>query len=223
MKINYLHKIKLFYNNMDNLNFTFSSNWRKIDGYEHYLINRNGDILSFSTKKDGSVKIKQLKQNIHQNGYVMVCLREDKRTRVEQLGRLVLSTFSPVDDWENLDCDHIDNDPSNNKLENLQWLTHSENMLKRTDNGLTGNKRNHPIVIFFSDGTYKFYNSRKECCEELNVSNSTLNHLLYPEGKSKNIKKKYTGKSTRFGISACFFTDEIPDEWKEKIENEDKE
>ena len=66
---------------MDNLNFTFSSNWRKIDGYEHYLINRNGDILSFSTKKDGSVKIKQLKQNIHQNGYVMVCLREDKRTR----------------------------------------------------------------------------------------------------------------------------------------------
>lgn len=41
--------------------------------------------------------------------------------------RLVLETFvgPPPDGCE---CDHIDRDPSNNKLENLRWVTHYENM-----------------------------------------------------------------------------------------------
>lgn len=41
--------------------------------------------------------------------------------------RLVLETFlGPAPDG--CECDHYDRDPSNNKLENLRWVTHYENM-----------------------------------------------------------------------------------------------
>lgn len=41
--------------------------------------------------------------------------------------RLVLETFVGPAPPE-CECDHIDRDPSNNRIENLRWVTHFENM-----------------------------------------------------------------------------------------------
>ena len=41
--------------------------------------------------------------------------------------RLVMETFSPTND-ETLEVNHIDHDKTNNNLENLEWVTHGENM-----------------------------------------------------------------------------------------------
>jgi len=43
--------------------------------------------------------------------------------------RLILITFK----WfkSNLECNHIDWDRSNSRLDNLEWVTHSENMIHR--------------------------------------------------------------------------------------------
>lgn len=52
-----------------------SDEWMPIPGYDHYLISKAGQILSFSKDKKGKVNVNQMVTNkVHQNGYCMVCL-----------------------------------------------------------------------------------------------------------------------------------------------------
>lgn len=44
------------------------------------------------------------------------------------LGRLVLDAWNPTENEESFDVDHVDNNPFNNQLKNLRWLSHRENV-----------------------------------------------------------------------------------------------
>lgn len=46
--------------------------------------------------------------------------------------RLVLLTWKPIPNAEDLTIDHLDHNKRNNTLDNLEWVTHTEN-LKRAD------------------------------------------------------------------------------------------
>ncbi len=59
-------------------------------------------------------------------GYFRASLYKEKRKMY--VHRLIMMTWCPTPNHENLVVDHIDNDPSNNNIENLQWLTPSENV-----------------------------------------------------------------------------------------------
>ena len=63
------------------------------------------------------------------NGYLSVIIggRNGCRCRVH---RLMLETYVPVSD-SSLMCNHKDGDRSNNNLDNLEWVTNSENQLHR--------------------------------------------------------------------------------------------
>lgn len=91
----------------------------------------------------GNVKGKKciLKQFVNQRGYFAVSLsKEDKRTSY-RVHRLVANAFIPNPD-NKPQVNHIDGDKSNNKAENLEWLTQSENMKHAFRIGLCNNKRN---------------------------------------------------------------------------------
>jgi len=53
--------------------------------------------------------------------------------------RIVLSTFAPVEGWETLTVNHIDGNCLNNNLENLEWMTQSENTKYSREILKTGN------------------------------------------------------------------------------------
>lgn len=55
--------------------------------------------------------------------------------------RLVLMAFKPVDNMENLEVNHIDGNKKNNKLENLEWCTSSENQIHAFKTGLNKARR----------------------------------------------------------------------------------
>lgn len=63
--------------------------------------------------------------------YIRVRIICDGKKKTYYLHRLVYCTFHNDYDLEGYVIDHIDNDPRNNKLDNLQKLTHSENNYKR--------------------------------------------------------------------------------------------
>ena len=48
-------------------------------------------------------------------------LRIGNRYKLFNVGRLVLMTFCPVDNMEDLSCKHIDGNFCNNNLNNLEW------------------------------------------------------------------------------------------------------
>ena len=73
-------------------------------------------------KKDNKVLIKG---SLH-NGYLDSELIKDKSFRIH---RIVKQTFDPVENPENLVVDHINGIRTDNRLENLRWVTSEENTL----------------------------------------------------------------------------------------------
>ena len=104
-----------------------------IKGFEHYLVDKNGIVYnSIQNKTFGGLKIrkepKQLKSWANKNtGYHTVVLRNGiDNANCQYVHRLVAGAYLP--NPLNLpEVNHKDFDVSNNKLENLEWVTTEQN------------------------------------------------------------------------------------------------
>lgn len=116
--------------------------WKDVEGFEGlYRVSNEGVLVSlprFGTK--GGVK----KPNKMKRGYERYNLSKDgKRYRI-LAHRLLAEHFIPNPENKPY-VNHIDGNPSNNALDNLEWVTHLENVQHAIRTGLTNNKGvNHP-------------------------------------------------------------------------------
>lgn len=95
------------------------SNMGKIKSVERYMLNRWGN--GFKRWRE---KIK--KQTLSKNGYYTVILSTNGNYKTYFTHRLVAEAFIP--NPENKPCiDHINTDRTDNRVENLRWVTHKEN------------------------------------------------------------------------------------------------
>lgn len=68
-----------------------------------------------------------LKPMVCTNGYLVACLWKNNCQEKILIHRLVAEMF--IDNWEDCsDVNHIDEDKTNNSVENLEWCTHLYNM-----------------------------------------------------------------------------------------------
>lgn len=112
------------------------SEWRSIPNFSWYLASNDGKI--FDTTEN-----KLAKQYIHANGYKLVRVMNDSG-KVGNVGvhRLVYQAFYGIYP-KHLEINHKDEDKSNNSIENLEAITHAENMnygtcKKRISKAMTG-------------------------------------------------------------------------------------
>lgn len=84
------------------------------------------------------VKGKLLKPCNDKDGYKLIGhTYKDGRRKTLKVHRLVLQTFSPIENMDKMDVNHKDGDKENNELENLEWVTHLENIRHAIETGLT--------------------------------------------------------------------------------------
>ena len=85
---------------------------------------RSQDMMS-KLEKEGE---EQLKAAYQPSGYTIVCLRKDGKNNTEPVRRIVMNAFNPIDNSNKYDIIHIDNDKTNNTVDNLKWVTRKYNM-----------------------------------------------------------------------------------------------
>lgn len=131
------------------------------DDYEEFVEWRpviiNNKITIYEVSNIGQVRNKKrgrlLKPWVSRDGYlqVRICLT-NKINIPKLLHRIVAFTFIPNDDPEHkTQVNHIDGNKRNNRVENLEWCTPSENVQHAFDTGLKS-------VAHGSDCSYSKYN-----------------------------------------------------------------
>ena len=158
--------------------------FKKLEIYgvnKEYLISDDGKI--FDVKENKYRKFTETK-----DGYYKVSFYVFGKYKRFLIHRLVLMTYNPVDNMDNLQVNHIDGNKKNNRIDNLEWCTLKENMKHAWNTGLCKNSTPNGI------------NSHHHILTEEEVK--TIKHLL-----SKNLSyQKISGifnvsKSTIYQIS----------------------
>lgn len=115
-----------------------------VAGYEgYYEVSNFGRVKSVSRyvkmpRENQKPRLKQdifLKQGVNPNGYNLVVLSKGNTPKTCVVHRLVATAF--IENTFNKRCvNHIDGIKSNNTVDNLEWVTHSENNQHAYDIGL---------------------------------------------------------------------------------------
>jgi len=101
-----------------------------IPGYPNYSITTDGRVWSAPRPRTRGGWLKQFRSG----RYMQVSLRSDGKTRPVRVHVLMALTFlGPRPDG--LEVRHLDDDPINNRIENLAYGTQAENMSDRVRNG----------------------------------------------------------------------------------------
>jgi hypothetical protein len=122
--------------------------WRDIEGYEGlYQVSNMGRVKSLNHGKETIMKPKIEK-------YIRITLTKTNKRQIYYIHRLVAIAFIPNPE-NKPDINHIDGNKKYNYVENLEWVTPSENVRHSIDVLHTKNgRRRGGVKIYTKDMTF---------------------------------------------------------------------
>jgi len=107
--------------------------WKPVKDYEgYYEVSNKGDVRRVMSSR-GSVAGKIRKTFVGTSGYKCLSLSKENQQQTKMVHRLVAEAFYGPSE---LQVNHINGDKLDNRAENLEWATQSENMKHAVATGL---------------------------------------------------------------------------------------
>ena len=96
--------------------------WKQVPNFENYYVNNSGDIISKTRRSPH-----RLSQGLGKAGYYHVSLADSNRKyHIMQVHRIVALAFIPNPESKP-QVNHKNGNKLDNRVENLEWVTASEN------------------------------------------------------------------------------------------------
>jgi hypothetical protein len=162
----------------------------KIENYEDYQIDTLGNV--YSCKHNKTIKMKP-QYVVAGYQYVSLCKNGERKNRF--IHRLVAEAFiaNPNNKEQ---VNHLDGDKANNRRDNLEWVTPSENIIHahkigriKTTEKMRETTRLRSIKTTKDKLTGKIYESLKAACEDTNQNYVNTISRIY--SKSPNCRFEY--------------------------------
>lgn len=186
-----------------------------------YLVSTRGRIFDSITNEIREPRIvdKVSKYNRHRERYIYDTKPRTKITLNDKtsdlhvdypVARIVLLTFEPIENFKDMEVDHIDGNPLNNNYYNLEWVTHYENMRRAKEKYMNNFERKKGQIGGFcpcydDDFIHKICQaicdelSRKDIREKFNINGQLIDDIK--SGRShKDISSQYLDKGFKYKI-----------------------
>lgn len=143
--------------------------WKDVVGYENiYEVSSFGNVRTHENKTTWTErhglrhwKQKYLKNKTPNGRDVRVSLWKDGKVKDWLVHRLVAYAFIPNEDETKNSINHIDGNPKNNHVENLEWCNHYENNNHAFDNGLITTSNKTTLLRLSDNETFEFRSMSK--------------------------------------------------------------
>jgi len=163
---------------------------KPIAGYEgYYCVSSDGMIYSCDRVVSGrKVKGRVIRSKNNGSGYWFVVLSRDNKRAQVYVHRLVCEAFLE-NPKEKCCVNHKDGNPGNNRLDNLEWNTHQENVVHGYRTGLnTNQKGGHRLAVGVIDNLLGMeFATIKEWCEYRGLTYATGRNYLNGSNKCRII------------------------------------
>jgi hypothetical protein len=156
--------------------------WRAIPG-TGYLASSEGRIMNSKT-------MRVLKPHANDHGYYTFMIPSKGNRSVQ---RYIAYAFGLIDSLDSeLEIDHINDVRTDNRISNLQAITHRQNLKKRDSTGMGYRK---PIDAFDLKGKYvRSFRSLKEAAECLGLNDANICSVLKGRiGRTGSYSFMYSG------------------------------
>lgn len=168
--------------------------WKQIKDFPDYEISTNGYVKSFKNNKERILK--NLKNH---NNHLYVELRHNNERRVKKIHRLMAEAFIPNPENKPF-VRHLNDIPDDNRLENLAWGDHMDNVNDAINNGKF-DYLSKPIIAIKNDKIIK-YRSIMSASRDLGIKRYNIESCIDKKSSSfegvvfKSLKPRHTGKGT---------------------------
>lgn len=157
--------------------------WKDIEEYEGlYQVSNLGRVKRLKGKYVSAERM--VNPSRHTDGYLQFNLCKNGKRKNHKIHRLVAQAFIPNPE-NKPEVNHIDEDKTNNNINNLEWSTRKENVNHGTRNERVSKTMSTPIIaINLKTGESKDFYGVRECARQLGLNSRHITPVLKGRRKS---------------------------------------